>query len=492
MLRRLFAGAPAPQEARDTTWGAWQGDVQPAWSGARVTRDSALQLLAVYGCTRLIADSIATLPVDVFREKADGSREEINAPLWLTNPTVDLDYAAWCTQVLTSLLLDGNAYIAVTLNPQTGRILELIPLDPAVVQVNRDTKGRLSYVVMGKPYGGVLLHVRGAMLPGSDVGMSPVECARQTLGLGLSAVESGSRFFGQGQQMSGVIEYPDAMTPERVSDIARQWARKHSGSKNAYMPGVLDRGATWKPTTVTNEQAQFLETRGFTAAEIAGQMFLVDPSELGIPVNGTSLTYANLLERSTRRVQVTFLPWITRLEKALSSLLARPQYVKINVDGLLRGSPSQRWETYEIASRINTAAAAVGMKPVLVTDEMRELEDLGPAPDVAVPVAVATESATPNMGERALWPAPITFQLPTSIDIPTPVVNVEVAAPPAPIVNVEAARAPVVNIAAPPTPIVNVTVEPVPVPPPPPQTQTRSRRVERDDKGRILRVIDEE
>ena len=384
MLRRLFGTAPPVTEERGqaTTWGNW-GDPVPSWSGVKVDRDTSLQLLTVYGCVRLICDSIATLPVDVYRERSDGSREEIATPYWLANPTVDLDYTAWCTQVLSSLLLDGNAYIAITRNDQ-GRIVEMIPLDPARVDVRR-VGGRKTYWINGAQYPGDVLHITGAMLPGSDKGMSPVEYARQTIGLGLAAVQHGAKFFSQGQTMSGVIEHPDKLTPDRVADIAKQWARKHSGTANAYLPGVLDSGAKWAATSVTNEQAQFLQSRGFTAAEIAGQMFLVDPTDLGIGVAGSSLTYANLLERTTRRVQVTLLPWIVRIEHALSSLLARPQYVKINVDALLRGDAVQRWATYEAAARINSAAAAIGMDPVLVTREMRDFEDLGPVPTTPDP-----------------------------------------------------------------------------------------------------------
>lgn len=391
MLRRLFT---RPAEERSITkaslgWGDWQGETQASWSGEDVSRDSSLQLLTVYGCVRLIADSIATMPVDVFRKRDDGTREEVPTPDWLSQPTIDLDYTAWCTQVLTSLLLDGNAYVVVVRNAQ-GRIVELIPVDPAMVSVVR-IASRKVVLINGAQVPYDVLHLKGAMLPGSDVGMSPVEYARQTIGLGLATVKHGAQHFSKGMQIPGVIEIPGESTPDRNRELALQWQRKHSGTKGAHLPGVLDGGATWRSTGVTNEQAQFLETRGFTAAEIAGQMFLIDPSDLGIGVAGSSLTYANLLERSTRRVQVAFMPWIVRLEQALSSLLARPRYVKVNVDGLLRGSPEQRWSVYQRASAINVAAHNIGMPPVLLTSEMREYEDMGP---VEAGVAVNQMEAT--------------------------------------------------------------------------------------------------
>jgi HK97 family phage portal protein len=215
------------------------------------------------------------------------------------------------------------------------------------------------------------------MLPGADVGLAPIEYARQTVGLGLAAQEFGSSQFGEGLNMPGIIEASKPMAPETMREIADNWKRKRSKG-NRGLPGVLSDGATWKATGVTNEQAQFLATRQFTDAQIAGEFFLIDPSEFGIPLTGTTLEYKTLESRNIRLVQRTLLPWIVRVERLLSRLLYNPRYVKLNVDGLQRGDLKARWETYEIASRINTAAAAAGQQPVLLTSEMRTLEDRAP------------------------------------------------------------------------------------------------------------------
>lgn len=494
MLRRLFTGRLPVEEVRGqaTTWGEWPGDGVSAttWAGKAVNRAAALQLLTVYGCVRLICDSIATLPVAVFRELADGSKQEIATPVWLAQPTVDLDFTAWCTQVLSSLLLDGNAYIAKMLSPVTGKIVELIPLDPSRVTVRR-VNGMRTVMVDGTPCPFEVIHLKGAMLPGADVGMSPVEYARQSIGLGLATVEHGAKAFGRGMALSGVIEMPNEATPERMRDTAKQWHRKLTGVDD--LPGVLTNGATWKPTSVTNEQAQFLQTRGFTSAEIAGQMFLVDPSDLGIGVAGSSLTYANLLERTTRRVQVTLLPWIVRLETALSSPLARPQYVKFNVDGLLRGDALQRWSVYESAARINTAAVASGMGPVMLTGEMRDFEDLGP-----LPTGPEVDPAGPEINENMVrFDGEIRARLEAIeatrdvVVAPNVTVNLPESRMDAPVVNVTMPEQPAqqVTVNVPeqreqPAPVVNVTVEQ-------PPSRTVSRRVERDEAGQIVRIVEE-
>ena len=373
MLRALFNKTEERAiTGQASLWGDWSSDGGRTASGVIVDAHTSLQLLTVYGCVRLISDSISTLPIDCYRQAGE-AKVDIATPPWLSQPTVDLDFTSWCGQVLSSLLLSGNAYIAV-FRADSGQILELVPLDPAKVQVRREG-GRKVYYVNGARYEGEIIHIPGLMLPGADVGMSPVEYARQSIGLGLAATEYGAGWFDNEGNMPGVIEAPRALQAETMKAMADQWRRRrHRGGRG--LPGVLQEGATWRPTGVTNEQMQFLQTRQFNSAEIAGQMFLLDPSDLGIGVPGSSLTYANLADRNTRRVQVTLLPWITRIEHAVSALMMRPRYMKFNVNALLRADLPTRYAAY---------ATGIG-SGFLLPDEARELEDLPPLGDDDVEV----------------------------------------------------------------------------------------------------------
>jgi HK97 family phage portal protein len=374
-------GRPTETRAQATDWGVWPGDVP---SGVHVTPESSLQLLTVYGCVSFICDQISTLPVDTYRKLPDGSREEVPSPLWVKEPTVDLEFTDWCGQVLTSLLLHGNCYLAVLRN-ESNSIVEVVPLDPCKVHVER-VNGRKVYRVNGFLYGGEIVHIKGAMLPGSDVGYAPIEAARLSVGLGIAAARYGAESFQQDLNMPGVIELTKPAQPGQMREIAENWRRKRNKGGRG-LPGILDDGATWKATAVTNEQAQFLETRKYTAAEIAGQLFKVDPTDLGIPVDGTSITYANLEQRNIRRVQVTLLPWLIRIERAVSALLANPRYMKFNVDGLLRADLKTRYESYAIG---------LAGAPFLTVDEPRGWEDLeGPAPVPAPVPVVEPDPAVP-------------------------------------------------------------------------------------------------
>jgi HK97 family phage portal protein len=217
------------------------------------------------------------------------------------------------------------------------------------------------------------------MLPGSDVGLSPLEFARQSIQLGLSAQDYGIQNFDGGLKMPGVIEYPGPVEAAKMAETAKLWQRARRKGAHG-LPGVLEGGGSFKAMGVTNEAAQFLETRQWTAAEICAQVYLIDPRELGIPLTGSTLEYVNSESRMANLVRKGMLRWITRVEAAVSALLPSPQYFKFNVNGFMRGDSTERWDTYLKASQINATAQAVGQPPVLLTDEMRAWEELDPLP----------------------------------------------------------------------------------------------------------------
>lgn len=393
-LARTGSGQRAIQS---TPWGEWPGDNAGAatWAGPRVDNNSALQLLTVYGCNRFICEGISTLPIDVFRTREDGTRVEAPTPAWLEQPTADLDRVGWLTQILTSLLLDGNAYLRRVFDDQV-RLTELVPLDPAKVKPFRRSDKSKGYRVNGIEVSSFeIIHIPAVMPPGADEGMSPVEAARQTIGSGLSAEEFAARFFSQGATLSGFVEVPNELSPKNAREMAQNLARRHGGARRAHLPGVLTEGATWKSAGVTQEQAQFLQTRQFTAAEICAFLFLIDPTEFGISMDkGSSITYANLEQRNARKVQVTFLPWLVRLERVLSALLPQPRFLKFNVGGLLRGDLKTRFEAHNIGIRAK----------FLTPNEVREKEDMPPldgGDEVVADTLPAREQTADRDGDAA-------------------------------------------------------------------------------------------
>jgi HK97 family phage portal protein len=323
-----------------------------------------LRLLAYHGAVSFIADHVATLPVDI----QDASLQRPPMPRWVEQPNPEMDRVDLVGALVASMLTDGTGFVAVV-RDNRNTVAEVYALDPTKVEVARED-GQVTFRVAGKPAGGEIHMVRGLMWPGTLRGLSPVEYARVSIGAGLGLQEQTARFFAQGTLTPGVIESQVPLTPDQMRDIRDAWQASHGGSRRSHLPVVLG-NATYKPITMTAEQAQFLESRKWSAAELVGQLFHLDPSFLAIPVESGSLTYQNLEQRDTALVRHTLRRWIVRIERLMTRLLPPSQTWRFDVDGLLRGDMASRFAAYEIASRIG----------LLSMDEMRALEDRPPLPE---------------------------------------------------------------------------------------------------------------
>jgi HK97 family phage portal protein len=129
-------------------------------------------------------------------------------------------------------------------------------------------------------------------------------------------------------------------------------------------------GSDWEFTAlqVNPEESQFIETMRLTATQIAA-IYGVPPEMVGGETGG-SMTYANVEQQSINLVTITLRPWLVRLEGVLSRLLAGRQYVKFNVDAMIRTSLIDRYTAHGMALEQGWRNA----------DEIRALEDLAPLP----------------------------------------------------------------------------------------------------------------
>ena len=356
---------------RDPAWGRWARGADLGMPSARVDANGAMNLLSVYGCVQLITDSIATLPIDVLD---DGNI--VDLPAWLADGS-EMDRVDLFSAALTSLLLEGNAFLAPSRDTR-GQVVRVDPLAPSRVDVDAETSGgRPTFRVNGQPFPGEMLMIRGLLMPGQLRGVSPVEFARQSIELGLGAQDQAGRFYSQGAVVPGVIHSKSDLSVDQMREIRDQWLSAHGGSARSHLPVVLTGDTTWTSIGMTAEQSQFLDSRRFSDAQISGQLFLIDPSMLGISTAGSTLTYQNLEQRGHHLVRHSLLRWVVRLERGLSQLLAPGQTLKFNVNGLMRGDLSSRYASYKTAAEINSLLGS----PLLSVDEMRQLEDLGERQD---------------------------------------------------------------------------------------------------------------
>jgi HK97 family phage portal protein len=283
-----------------------------------------------------------------------------------------------------SLLLDGNAFIRVY--KQDSQIVNMVVLNPKTVQIKRNGLGRVMFQIEGDRNllsTEDVIFIPDVVRPGSIRGVSRVEALKDNFGLAMALETYAARFFGHGATTSGIIEYPADLTYEQSQALSTAFDSRHKGLRRSHKTGVLSGGASYKPTHVPNDQAQFLDSRRMAVEDVA-RAFNVPPHLLGL--SGTN-SYASVEQNNLAWVTHGLRPIIQKIENALSPLLALSQggqnaFLRFNIDGLLRA---------DINSRM--AAYSVGLQSGFLTiNDVRRLEDLSAIDDtsantVRVPLA---------------------------------------------------------------------------------------------------------
>jgi len=369
MLGRLFERRGAYQ----SLWGSGALFERPSSSGVVVSEDTSLRLSAVYACTRLIADTISTLPVDQFIRR-DGQRFPYRPrEEWVQNPNDLHSRTTFYSQTMVSLLLDGNAFIHV-IRDSNGDVQTLDVLNPAHVNVTMRDR-QLAYEYRGSERQFVLgkrdvLHITELLLPGELRGVSRIEKAKETLGLGMALETYAATFFGSGAFAGGVIEWPGEITSQQAKELVASWEGGHKGLRRAHRPAVLYGGAKFTPTTVNPSESQLLAERTFAVEEVA-RLFRVPLFALGVTTPG-AMSYASVEQQQLHFMQHTIQPYVVILEDAFSSLLRNPDtFIKFNMNSLVRSDLQTRTQAYSTA----LLAGYMSVNDVRALEDMRAVED---------------------------------------------------------------------------------------------------------------------
>jgi HK97 family phage portal protein len=343
--------------------------------GISVTEESALTTSAVYACVKVIAESIASLPLRLIREDKGVRTRARGHPLYgvlhdLANEeTASLNFRE---AMLASLLLWGNAYARI--ERKAGHVTALWFLKPERMDVKRDRDtGRVVYRYTAEDTGQItefnaqeIFHVLGFSLDGIK-GISPIRQARQTIELTMATEEYGAKFFSNGARPGGVLETAGVVKdPDRLRS---SWNAQFQGSRNSHRIAVLEEGIKYHTIGILPDEAQFLETRKFQLAEIC-RLFRVPPHMIA---DLDRATFSNIEHQAIEFVQHTLRPWIVRYEQAVfKCLLSKEErqiyYARFNVDGLLRGDYQSRMQGYAIGRQNGWLSA----------NDIRELEDMNP------------------------------------------------------------------------------------------------------------------
>ncbi len=365
----------------EDVWGPWARgediDLGRNYTPVRVTRENAQALAAVWACRNLIAGTIASLPWDVMIRRGGTRRPFRPRPAWVGTPNVEQTHMEFLEQVVESLLLDGTAYV-YTPRGSDGRVTETWCVHPHHVRPRRED-GQVVYdvwddagqITLRGGLGGRMFHIPAYAPPGALRGMPPLEVARTMIGGGLAAQEFAARFWGQGMSASGIIQVPAGvdMSREQREELREDFRRIFHGLRRAHLPAVLTGGATWQPLTITPEQAQFIESRKFTKADIA--TFFMVPPHLISDVERSTSWGTGIEEQAISFVTYTLRQWIVRIEQSFTKYLLFDlpgTFLRMNVEGLLRGQLENRFRAYATGRQWGWLSA----------DEIRALEDMPP------------------------------------------------------------------------------------------------------------------
>lgn len=350
-------------------------------SGIAVTPESAMSLSAVSACVRLIAESIASLPLHVYR-RVDNRRREKVTDLWqyrlLHDEPNELMTSFTMRETMAShLLLWGRAIAAAPRN-RAGEVMEIMPVHPSHVRVRRSERIGLVYDFQfadGKTMSlgqADVLHIPGLSFDGIT-SLSPIGYAAQSIGLGLAAEQFGAAFFGNGSTPSGYLSIPEKLSQEQVATLRNSWYATYGGVSNANKTAVLFGGAKFDRISLPPGEAQFIETRKFQISEIA-RWYRVPPHMIG---DLEKATFSNIEHQALEFVTHTLRPWLVRFEQEINRKLfptltsgqVSDLYAEFSVDGLLRGDIKSRSDYY-IRGRqwgwlsVNDIRAFENMEPI--------------------------------------------------------------------------------------------------------------------------------
>lgn len=344
-----------------------------SYTGKAVNDVSAMQTSTVWGCVRILAESVGCLPWAVYEKDANGNARKVDHPLaevLVDTPNADMTDVEFKEAKVVNLALQGNGYAYKNVNG-AGNVSSLYPIAAGSIEPQRNKgTGEIEYKVLDRGRWEVvprdkIWHTRGFGSNGL-MGFSPIGYMRQAIGLSLATEEFGARFFGQGATTAAVVTVPTWLKKEQRKEAREILSEKYEGLGNAHKFMLLEGGMDVKSVQMPLEDAQFLQLRGFQVDEIC-RIYRVPPHMVA---KLDRATFSNIEEMSIEFVMYTLAPYLVRLERSAQRWLLKPAerskfMVRFNLDGLLRGDAETRAKFY----------AAMLQNGVYSRNEVRALEN---------------------------------------------------------------------------------------------------------------------
>lgn len=394
MLNNLFENRAISFQ---TIW-ASGGDIElQNNSGTYVTQDNVWKLAAITGAVNLIASSISTLPMDAWVRRGGQKLLMRPKPDWVNRPDISfVDRTPFISQIITSLMLDGNAFIRV-FRDSDGLPINLMVMNPTEIEVKRNAMGRIvfTHTKTGETMtqDDILHIVESLIQPGQVRGISRVAMLKDSLGLGMALEAYAQRWFGQGASGNYAITTPGSLTPEQAKAMADSIDNRHGGWRKSSKTMVFHSGADIKDIGIDPEKSQSIEARRMFVEDVA-RIYSIPTHKLSLP--GTQ-SYSSIEQTQIEFVTDTLRPYAALIENALSTLLqvypnGQGAFVEFNMAALLRGDINSRATAASVAIQggwltVNDVRQGEGLSKIDGGDVLR-------VPLANVPIDAADLSAT--------------------------------------------------------------------------------------------------
>lgn len=351
-------------------------------AGVTISPETALECSAVLACVRVLSESIASLPMGVYRRLPGGGKEiadeqHLHEVLcyqpnsWMTGFEYRELMQSW-------LLLWGNAYSYIKPG-RNGAVSELIPLHPSRMEVKRLSNGKLRYYYTEpttpiQPENKVteyrqdeIFHLRWLSSDGVT-GFVPTTLSRDAIGLARATELHSSAFFGNNAQAGTYIETDQPHKPEAIQRFKQQWDDAHQGPNKAFKTVVMPYGFHKKNDPVDNQSAELVSTRRYQLEDVS-RVYRVPPHLIG---DFSNVRFSTAEQSAIDFVTFSLTPWLRRWEMACRRDLVvddKNYFVSFDTNALLAGDYQARAQFLREAFNngaidVDEYRAAIGYNPL--------------------------------------------------------------------------------------------------------------------------------
>ena len=319
--------------------GPLPGIVPPARPAqVEVSTASAMSLHSMYRAIQIHAVAASQLSLD-----QDGPRGAGTAvPSLLRQPSLAMSRSGWIETNVTSLATTGNAFWL----PERvdGIVVDLPVLNPHEVTVieRRDKPAKYSY--RGRIYQrDEMVHLALLRVPGTVVGLGPIQAARVDLKSALAVRDYAAEWFDESGVPAGTLTTDQPVTDTVATETQKRWDNTPAGRTR-----VLGSGLKYTPFMLKPADAQWLENQKFDVTKVA-RLMGVPASLMLAAVEGTNLTYTNIEQDWIAYVRFSLMAYLREIEESLTQVLPRGTGARFNVEALLRSDTKSRYEAHRAA-----------------------------------------------------------------------------------------------------------------------------------------------